>query len=544
MQDNLYKIVEKFLLNNGLSFDKEELKLQIESHPSYPSLHAITGVLDHFGLENLALDVPQTNEVLQQLPKHFIAHIKREPSEEIILVTKKDVNLKLLFGNGKKEKISIDDFLNQWTGIVVVTDPDEIPASKKTNKIVSNKIVLSLLGLFVFMFAYSYVSMNTMYLSYFVLSGLGVFVSFLLVQHELGFHMQSIDKLCTATEKTSCNAVLNSKGASVFGVFKLSDLSFVYFTTVTVAIIVGSLTNTSLNTILTVLTIGTIPVVFYSLYYQAFVVKKWCPLCLATASILVLQSALVLLSNPFSLNFQLKGFLVFTISFLLVVAGYRFIKNIIKSNIQLKKSQIEAYKFKRNPSVFNALYKNNTVINTKIPDIQEIEFGNPKAKLQIVLVTNPLCGFCKAKHQQLDRLLQTNPDEVNAIIRFNINTSDHKNPSYRIANILLSIYQQDKLACKEAVHQIYTNGVDVDKWLETYKKYENKDNHAILETEKQWCNNHQINFTPAIYLNGKEYPREYELTDLPFFIEESQLVDSKGEGVENQNKEQVITEIE
>ena len=50
MKSPLSLIVKKLLSKNAISFDKKELDFQIQSHPSYPSLHAITGVLDHFNI--------------------------------------------------------------------------------------------------------------------------------------------------------------------------------------------------------------------------------------------------------------------------------------------------------------------------------------------------------------------------------------------------------------------------------------------------------------------------------------------------------------
>jgi len=523
MENHLYKIVEKLLSKNKLSFDTEELKLQIQSHPSYPSLHAITGVLDHFGIENLALDVPQTKEVFDQLPQNFIAHIKTDTEEELVLVSKKNNTIQLFYTNGKRKKTAINDFLKLWSGIVVVTDPEHIEVSNKQNKSFFIKLFLSLFIALSLYALYAFSSLNKYNTAHFLLSLSGVFVSFLLVKHELGLHSASVDKLCTATEKTSCDAVLNSKGAKLLGKLKLSDVSFIYFTSLSLVWVVSFLSNYQNNSTIKLLAIATIPVVLYSVFYQAVIVKKWCPLCLATASILTLQALVTLQFNPFDFNLESKGFLIFASVFLFAIVVYDVLKNTIKTNINLKKEQIVAYKFKRNPSIFNALYQKGSVIGTSIPNLKgEIHFGNPNAKAEILLVTNPLCGFCKAKHQQLDKLLMSNSNDFNAIIRFNISTDDKTNTVYRISNILLNIYKSDKAICREALHQIYTNGVDVTKWLKTYNKYDSIDNYSILKTEKEWCTNNQINFTPALYLNGKEYPKEYELTDLPLFIEELQ----------------------
>ena len=50
----MQKIASLLLRKNGIQFDKDEFLFQIQSHPSYPSLHSITGVLEHFNIDNIA----------------------------------------------------------------------------------------------------------------------------------------------------------------------------------------------------------------------------------------------------------------------------------------------------------------------------------------------------------------------------------------------------------------------------------------------------------------------------------------------------------
>ena len=69
--DNLYELVKVFLTKTGHSLNSEELKLQLLSHPTYPSLHSVTGVLTHFRIDNVAVDVPIDQETLEQLPDVF-----------------------------------------------------------------------------------------------------------------------------------------------------------------------------------------------------------------------------------------------------------------------------------------------------------------------------------------------------------------------------------------------------------------------------------------------------------------------------------------
>ena len=73
MKDNLSFLIQKLLKKSSIVLNFDELSFQIQSHPSYPSLHAVTGVLSHFNIENVAVQVPVNKETLSQLPECFLA---------------------------------------------------------------------------------------------------------------------------------------------------------------------------------------------------------------------------------------------------------------------------------------------------------------------------------------------------------------------------------------------------------------------------------------------------------------------------------------
>ena len=82
MKDYLIYVTVQLLKKNAIFFDKQELAFQIQSHPSYPSLHAVTGVLDHFNIDNIAAEVPQNLETLLELPNCFLAQVETEKGKD------------------------------------------------------------------------------------------------------------------------------------------------------------------------------------------------------------------------------------------------------------------------------------------------------------------------------------------------------------------------------------------------------------------------------------------------------------------------------
>jgi hypothetical protein len=314
--------------------------------------------------------------------------------------------------------------------------------------------------------------------------------------------------------------VINSNGAKLFGLFMLSDISFVYFSSITLSWFAYNVLSIFNYNVIVMLSLLAIPVIIYSIVYQGFIVKKWCPLCLATASVLTCQAILAYFMNPLYFNVETKGFFIVMASTLLVITIYIIVKSLIREKLYLGKEQVAYYKFKRKFSLFNSLYSQNTTLDTSLGFSDEIIFGNKNANIEIVVITNPMCHFCKATHQAIENLLKTNEKDIKVTIRFNINTENKEDVPYKIATALVNIYQKYENVCREAMHQVYTEGVDVDKWLSMYDSHTKTNQYQLLEAEKNWCITNNINFTPAVYINNKEFPKEYKLSDLQFFMDD------------------------
>ena len=523
MKKALYTIVNKLLIANAIYIDQEELKLQISSHPSYPSLHAITGVLSHFGIANMAFEVPVSAEIIIELPESFLVHFQNKAGEEdFVLVKIKKDKVLITDGTNKKEKLTISEFLSRWKGILVVVEKDtSIQTAQKSNTWEQLPIVLLLA---IVLYALSTTLFMTVPIAiYVLLMASGTYISYLIVKHELGFNSETIDSVCNGSEKTSCDAVLNSNGARILGLFKMSDVSLVYFASLVLASIILVLSHNAFLSSLIILGLTAIPVVVYSLFYQKYIVKKWCPLCLATIVVLCCQIALAFWINPRTFTFDVVGFLITVASGLSVISLYSLIKPLIIAKQKLQKQQVESLKFKRDFSLFDALYQQADYLDTHITDFEEITFGNPEAELQLTLITSPTCGHCKPKHQQVAQLLANNQVDIAVKIRFNISTANKENPAYKIATILLNIYQEDKAKCLEAMHEIYAQDNDVKKWLKQYAYYAETNQEDNLKTAYDWCVANQINFTPAVYLNNKTYPKAYEIQDVALFADDIKI---------------------
>ncbi|WP_062057054.1 thioredoxin domain-containing protein [Aquimarina longa] len=517
MKPSLTDLVQKLLKRNKIYFDRTELEFQIQSHPSYPSLHAITGVLDHFSIENVAAKVSIDSATLQQLPNHFIAQIQESEKQDLVVVEKKQSAYLVYTTTDKKQILSEDEFLKKFTGIIVAVEKQGNNQSLLESNSKRKYIAFGILGLFVAFLLFKTTD-SVFSICHLVLSIIGVVVSIAIVKQELGLQTSIGDAFCSETDdQKDCDAVLSSKGAEIIKGYKLSDFSMLYFS-VLVTLTFIQILNPVLSYSISLLTI---PITLYSLYYQYIVVKKWCLLCLSIIGVLWLQALISVITDMYITNFVLVDFVVLGIIVVSIWLLWSFIKPLILEITTLRKDKIEAIKFKRNFVLFEGMLNKSHQIDTIIDENQEIVFGNPVSNLEIVIVTNPFCGHCKPVHQQVDEILHKYKGKVKIIIRFNINTEDEDSNVVKITCRMLEIYsQKGAKECLQAMTEIYENGKP-DHWLKTWRECTDKERFiSVLEKENTWCKNNAINFTPEILINGKFYPKEYKRSDLIFFIED------------------------
>ncbi|WP_348742214.1 vitamin K epoxide reductase family protein [Tenacibaculum sp. 190524A05c] len=520
MKNPLFMIVQRLLSKNKIAHDKKELAFQIKSHPSYPSLHAITGVLDHFNIENVAAEVPTDSQTLQQLPDSFIAQINTDEGSDLVTVSKvKNKSEYSIFSSSSKDsRLTESEFIQKFTGIIVAVEKSENEnAGKEANPLVNYALLIALLGITGFLV---YDKIGAINIAHLLLSVFGIVASYSILNQELGESTIIGEAFCSGNnEKKDCDAVLSSKGAEIIKNHKLSDLSIIYFVGLTIA----SLSLSNFNPVFIISALA-LPITLYSIYYQYSVVKSWCTLCLSIVAILWLQAGLIAFKTTditSLFNLEVSDILVTTLSFIGTYTAWRYLKPLVKNVIELRKEKIEAVKFKRNFNLFNNLLQKSPKLNTALNKPGEIVLGNKNSSLEIAVITNPFCGHCRPVHKLIDQILERYGNIVKVIIRFNVPVENPDVNGVVVANRLIELYnEKGEKECMQAMSEIYGD-VDYETWISTWRPSTNFDNYQeILKSEKEWCTTNAINFTPEILINGKSFPKEYSRTDLSFFIED------------------------
>jgi uncharacterized membrane protein len=534
LKTSLIDLLETLLRKNKIRVNEEELEFQLLSHPSYPGLHAITGVLDHFYIENSALEVPKSIETLDLLPESFLAIIKDKEYNGFVFVDKQNDGFQLFDTEGKKRTLTFENFLEIWSGVIVAVEQDsqEVNPAKKIN---FANIVLVLTGI-TFLFLFFFYDPDLFRSIHFLLSLVGVFVCVLILQHELGLHSKVLDKFCSEeNKKTNCNAVLNSKGATIFGSFKFSDVGIIYFVSLTLSWFLSIIGHVAHNSII-LITISAVPFTFYSIYYQFKVVRQWCLLCLSIVSVLWLQAGSLYFAEVKNLDisFNLDSILLTSFSFLVIFTLWQFISPKLKKEQELKALKIEHYKFKRNYTVFKSLISRTAEIYADIEDKNEIVFGNKNddSLLKIIIITNPLCRFCKETHELAENILKRNENNIRITIRFYV-SGDSDSFDTKSALKLTEIYNTaGEDVCLNAMRDIYGK-LSQKEWLEKWGETKDKKYTETILNEKKWCSQNNINFTPEVLINGRSFPKEYNRADLLYFIDE--LIEEKTEKINSES---------
>ena len=187
-----------------------------------------------------------------------------------------------------------------------------------------------------------------------------------------------------------------------------------------------------------------------------------------------------------------------------------------------KRLKIDYYRFKKDYRIFSGLLSEKPQISTELKGLSEMVYGNSISGLEIVIVTNPFCGYCKSVHTMVEKILEKYEDKLKVVIRFNINTSYPDSEVVSITTNLMNIHltqgpEESLEAMQEAFHKL-----SAQDWITKWTDKDFFPGHLLddVQLQKDWCTENKINFTPAVLINGRFMPKEYEREDLLFFIDD------------------------
>jgi len=504
----MLKLVQKFLQINRYSDIKNEFKDLFLSHPNYPSLFAITDSFDLLSVENAAVRV--SKEQIVDLPANFLAYFK----EELTLVEKIKNGVRITTTKKGAQKLSYDNFLLDWNGVIVAIEPNNVVA-RENLKVEYNWLKYFLPLLLLTGLSFFYHHYNVFSAAFLATSIIGLIVSIFIVQQKWGVKNTVISKFCNLSSNSSCHSVISFNDDIANKWLSFSDLPLLFFGSSIIAILVAPVTSAVFVGFLSLLAI---PLVVCSVWIQKFEIQKWCVMCLAVSVIILIQSIAWFSSNLFTLNFSINMVFPYVFSLLLLIPIWAAVKVMIKNMLDNENSLKELKKFKRNYSLLNFLSKK--VKYTKgFEDLRGLTFGNKNAAVRLSIILSPSCGHCYKTFQDAFELVLKFPDKIFLNVLFNINPENNDNPYKAVVERMLTINRATPGKTVEAISDWYIKRMVHKKWL---KKW-HVDSVSMMisqEIQKQydWCSMNNFNYTPIKIVNEKIFPNEYDLNELKYFL--------------------------
>ena len=236
-------------------------------------------------------------------------------------------------------------------------------------------------------------------------------------------------------------------------------------------------------------------------------------------------SILIVAQNTYSLygfkNFILNIYYISTSTFILCLI-YLFwlqIKNTFIENLRLNQEKTEHLKFKRNNKIFYSLLNEKQLVEPILLNKHSILFGNPKAKLTINAITNPLCGFCTKAFKSYHKLLENYPEEIKLNIIFKVPSENLSQQSSQIAQRVVELYDINKEQAFSALVNWF-DVRDVKKWQTQFGLTNEKSELKTLRAHNEICISNKIAYTPATIVANCQYPKSYEIDEISFFIKD------------------------
>ncbi|WP_439490439.1 vitamin K epoxide reductase family protein [Algoriphagus sp.] len=519
--DNCLISSQRLLEILKVPFTDKFLREKILTHPQYPSLLCLSDTLEEYGVESVAAKLG--TDRLDDFPLPGIVQVTQADGTYFNVITTVSENMISLFDDkGAQKDLSRLDFLKSWTGVSLLVEAGEdvsepgINQKTRDQRIIKGVTVacgislLSWLGLGIVENGIS-----GLHLFYFVLKLLGLFISGILLWYQQDKENPTFQKFCSGGERIDCNSVLDSKAFQwLQGRINPSLLAFAYFFAG-----IGLLASSGMTTSLTLfawLSVATVPVVIYSFYYQAIVIKKWCRFCLIIQGIIVLEVLAVLGGDFLAGGLSFLPFSFFLFLFTGVILGGILVIPMLGLQDKVYKTQRELAKLKSNKELFEtSLLRSKKIKNEPLG--MGILMKGEKPKHQVIKVCNPYCGPCARVHPVLESLFEKGNIDLQII--FTPAKGDEQKEK-TIQHLLAIESKGDPKLTHQALDDWYRE--EKKNYAGFAVKYpmngELKLQEERVKEMEEWCEKENISYTPTLFINGHELPKDYTVDDLHYVL--------------------------
>jgi hypothetical protein len=234
-EKNQNTFFHKYLFLEKITLDQQEVDFQLDTHPEHPSLLSYHDALNFFMIDNIVVNIE--NRDTTNLPNQFIAEILIEKTEsKLALIQKINSEFVIFIDNDTKFNVSEKDFIDIWTGVVLVAESN----NKKIKKKQENKIFLISLCVII-LASTAFFSLTSFAFSILILTG--IFLASESLKQEFDIQTNFSNKFCNLSPNTDCNSVINSSSFKLFKYLGLNDISLIFFLEKLLYIVIFSILN-------------------------------------------------------------------------------------------------------------------------------------------------------------------------------------------------------------------------------------------------------------------------------------------------------------
>jgi len=526
--NNTLSVLSNLINAMRLPLTTKDIERELSIHPEHSSLLSISDTLSNFLISHECCKI--SNEDIDNIDAPFIAHLTINRGQ--FAVVNKVTDTYVLVNNDfwHNHRLSRADFKQYFSGTILVVNGynigDKLTYLKKRIQEKLSELYLPLLLASVVLIFFAINILRLVTLSKVeidsvapqLIKSCGLIVSTILLVQSIDANNDFVKKLCGTGERINCSSVLSSSSATLFGIISWSEIGFFYFAgTFLILYISGNGTGTM--SILAWLNVLCIPYTFFSVIYQAFVIKQWCTLCLSIQLLLWVEFAYLhhYLGQHF-LPLNIQSLLAIFISFLSPITLWTFVKPHILNSQRLISMKSDLMNFKYNTKQFHNLLSEGPNYKLLSAD-NSIILGDSNAKNIITIVLSPYCPPCSKAYRSLTELLAQNDNIQARIILSTLNKGATSREAVMVKHLISLYLNLNFNKFEEALNNWFAK--DTKNYMVWARKYPVTDfvdiSNFMLE-QVSWCKLVDAETTPTTFINGYKLPYLYDLKEIKYLL--------------------------
>lgn len=470
------------------------------------SMRDISDALDSLHVSNAAYQLPK--EYLDELEAPCIVIMNDNDSPFCLIEKIEETHITL--SHSQRLRVSKQQFLQKWTGTVLVGEVTESTIQEKNCKLKDiamwiQRHQLLLAGIIaILLILYSTKRNYSTGISlYLVTLCTGLLISSAILYKETA-NSRFLHRFCHIGKTIDCNEVLHSKGSHIIGM-GLGELSLLYFSALLLFTLICPHEFYCISIICSIIAIG---FTLYSVIYQLFIIRKGCMLCMLI-NLIVWSSCVILYiqKGQFNKEFSLSAMLSFTAIACICLTGWLQIKALLKIKEEGKQFKVQ-FSNLLNPDNFQKLLFAETQIGAMVN--KEIALHNQiSSTTQLMIVTNPNCKNCARIHSHIKEIAS------NVSISLVLLTFPKDGIGEKVAKSIIAAYRTD--GWEKAITAL-------EEWYKNHK-IKGIDKYAITAEEQRiwkqqqiYCSQQHISQTPSMIIDGYYVPEFYQLKELKYVL--------------------------